>query len=193
MFRRPPHDLEKMTSLRVGNLPFKADVEDLRTLFDKFGDVGDVFLPTERETGRSRGFAFVRYYDKRDAEDAMESLNGRTYDGRDLRISVDEGRPGGFRGGRGGGGGYGGRDDGYSRGGDRDRRRRSPSRSRSRSGGRRGRSRSRSRSRSGGRGGRDRSGGRRDDRSAERGGRRSRSQSGGDRRRPRDSRSRSRS
>jgi len=180
--------LEKMTSLRVGNLPFKADVEDLRTLFDKFGDVGDVFLPTERETGRSRGFAFVRYYDKRDAEDAMDSLNGRTYDGRDLRISVDEGRPGGFNrgGGFGGGGGY--------RDGDRDRRRRTPSRSRSRSGGRRGRDRSRSRSRSGGRGGgRDRSGGRRDDRSAERGGRRSRSHSGGDRRRPRDSRSRSRS
>jgi len=68
MFRRPPPDLDRMTSLRVGNLPFKAEVEDLRTLFDKYGDVGDVFLPTERETGRSRGFAFVRYYDKRDAE-----------------------------------------------------------------------------------------------------------------------------
>jgi len=37
-------------------------------LFEKYGDVGDVFLPTERETGRSRGFAFVRYYEKRDAE-----------------------------------------------------------------------------------------------------------------------------
>ena len=43
-------------------------VKDLRPLFEKYGDVGDVFLPTERETGRSRGFAFVRYYEKRDAE-----------------------------------------------------------------------------------------------------------------------------
>jgi len=67
-FRRRPQDLEKMTSLRVGNLPFKAQSEDLQTLFEKYGEVGDVFLPTERETGRSRGFAFVRYYDKRDAE-----------------------------------------------------------------------------------------------------------------------------
>jgi len=67
-FRRRPQDLEKMTSLRVGNLPFKAESEDLRTLFEKYGEVGDVFMPLERETGRSRGFAFVRYYDKRDAE-----------------------------------------------------------------------------------------------------------------------------
>jgi RNA recognition motif-containing protein len=37
-------------------------------LFDKYGDVGDIYIPTERGTGRSRGFAFVRYYDKRDAE-----------------------------------------------------------------------------------------------------------------------------
>ena len=37
-------------------------------LFEKYGDVGDVYLPVERESGRSRGFAFVRYYDKRDAE-----------------------------------------------------------------------------------------------------------------------------
>ena len=37
-------------------------------MFDKYGDVGDIYIPTERGTGRSRGFAFVRYYDKRDAE-----------------------------------------------------------------------------------------------------------------------------
>ena len=47
---------------------YSCIVKDLRPLFDKYGDVGDVFLPTERETGRSRGFAFVRYYEKRDAE-----------------------------------------------------------------------------------------------------------------------------
>jgi len=43
-------------------------VQDLQPLFDKYGDVGDIYIPTERGTGRSRGFAFVRYYDKRDAE-----------------------------------------------------------------------------------------------------------------------------
>jgi len=57
-----------MTSLRVGNLPYSVVIEDLEPLFEKFGDVGDIYLPTERGTGRSRGFAFVRFYDKHDAE-----------------------------------------------------------------------------------------------------------------------------
>jgi len=57
-----------MVSLRVDNLPYRAAGEDLKPLFDKFGEVGDIYLPTERGTGRSRGFAFVRYYDRRDAE-----------------------------------------------------------------------------------------------------------------------------
>jgi len=67
-FRRPPSDVDRMTSLRVGNLPFRTIADDLIPLFEKYGDVGDVYLPVERESGRSRGFAFVRYYDKRDAE-----------------------------------------------------------------------------------------------------------------------------
>ena len=67
-FRRPPSDVDRMTSLRVGNLPFKASAGDLQPLFEKYGDVGDVYIPLERGSGRSRGFAFVRYYDKRDAE-----------------------------------------------------------------------------------------------------------------------------
>jgi len=92
-FRRPPRDIDRMTSLRVGNLPFSATAEDMPPLFEKFGDIGDIYFPLERGTGRSRGFAFVRYYDKRDAEDAVDSLNGRTYDGRDLRITLDPGRP----------------------------------------------------------------------------------------------------
>jgi len=139
-YRRPPRDIDTMTSLRVGNLPFQTQHDDLKILFGKYGDIGDIFLPTDRNTGRPRGFAFVRYQDKRDAEDALDALNGRTFDGRDMRISIDEGRPGGPRGGgdrRGGG-----------RGGDRD--------------GGRDRRRDRSRSRSGGRRERSRSGGRRD-------------------------------
>ena len=67
-YRRPPSDVERMTSLRVGNLPFRTLAEDLQPLFEKYGDVGDIYIPVERGSGRSRGFAFVRYYDKRDAE-----------------------------------------------------------------------------------------------------------------------------
>merc|ERR1719204_1322926 len=136
-FRKPPSDVERMTSLRVGNLPFRTVQEDLLPLFEKYGDVGDIYLPIERGSGRSRGFAFVRYYDKRDAEDAMDSLNGRTYDGRDLRITIDPGRPSGGR--------YNDRRRSRSRSRSRDRYRRSRSRSDSRE---RRRSRSRSRSRS---------------------------------------------
>merc|ERR1712115_399022 len=139
-------------------LPYGTHPEDLKPLFEKYGDVGDIYLPTERGTGRSRGFAFVRYYDKRDAEDAMDELNGRAYDGRDLRIRLDEGRPRFNARGGGGGGSGGGRDrsdsrDRYrrrsrSRSDSRDRRRersRSDSRRRDRSGSK---DRSRSRSRS---------------------------------------------
>jgi len=168
-FRRPPSDVERMTSLRVDNLPYRASGDDLQPLFEKYGDVGDIYLPLERDSGRSRGFAFVRYYDKRDAEDALDALNGRMYDGRDLRISMDAGRPrfSGDRGGGGRGGGRyddrrgGGRDDDRRGGGggggyrrdrsdsrDRDRGRRSRSRSNDRGRGGRGRSGSRSRSRS---------------------------------------------
>jgi len=155
-FRRPPRDIDRMTSLRVGNLPYSAQAEDLMPLFEKYGDVGDVYFPLERGTGRSRGFAFVRYFDKRDAEDAMDALNGRQYDGRELKISVDPGRP--QRDGEGGGFG-GGRRRSRSRSRSRDRGARRRSRTRSRSRGRRdrddspkgrggGRSESRSRSRS---------------------------------------------
>jgi len=113
-YRRPPSDVDNMVSLRVDNLPYRTHPEDLKPLFEKYGDVGDIYIPSERGTGRSRGFAFVRYYDRRDAEDALDELNGRTYDGRELRIKIDEGRPnrGGGGGGREGGGGGGGRGGG---------------------------------------------------------------------------------
>ena len=78
-FRRPPQDVERMTSLRVDNLPYRTHPEDLKPLFDKFGDVGDIYMPTERGTGRSRGFAFVRFYDKRDAEVCFEHKNALYY------------------------------------------------------------------------------------------------------------------
>lgn len=154
-YRRPPNDRDSMTSLRVANLPFKIQRDDLREMFEKYGDIGDIFLPTDRETGRPRGFAFVRFHDKKDAEDALDALNERSFDGREMRISIDEGRPGGNRGGRDGGGrgGYRGGDRRDDRGGDRrdDRGGGDRRRERSRSGGRR------SRSRSGGRDRRNRS------------------------------------
>jgi splicing factor, arginine/serine-rich 2 len=66
-------------------LTYRTGTDELRRLFERCGDVGDIYIPRDRHTKESRGFAFVRYYDKRDAEDALKEMDGRTLDGRELR------------------------------------------------------------------------------------------------------------
>lgn len=131
----PPPDIEGMLSLKVDNLTYRTTPDDLRRAFEKYGEVGDVYIPRDRFSRESRGFAFVRFHDKRDGEDAMDAMDGAIMDGRELRVQMARyGRPPG--GGSGGGGGGGGRRGGGGYGGGRDRdrgRRRSYSRSRSRS------------------------------------------------------------
>lgn len=112
-YGRPPPEIEGMTSLKVDNLTFRTTPDDLRRIFDKYGKIGDIYIPRDRFTRKSRGFAFVRFYDERDAEDAMDAMDGANMDGRDLRVQMARyGRPAEAyrRGGRSsGGGGYGGR------------------------------------------------------------------------------------
>ena len=91
--------------LYVGNLAFDTDEENVRKLFEQYGKVVDCFLPTDRETGKVRGFAFVTM-PAADAEVACNKLNGFEMDGRALR--VNEAQPKGGGGGRDGGGGGGG-------------------------------------------------------------------------------------
>lgn len=138
-----------MISLKVDNLTYRTTPDDLRRVFERCGEVGDIYIPRDRHTRESRGFAFVRFFDKRDAQDALDAMDGRMLDGRELRVQMARyGRPTSpQRGGGGGGGGrrYGG---GRDRGRSRDRhRRRSRSADRPRGGARRSYSRSRSRSR----------------------------------------------
>jgi len=91
--RRPPN-IEGMVSLKVDNLSYRTSPEDLKPLFEKYGDVGDVYIPRDRFTKESRGFAFVRYYDRRDAEDAMDRMDGYLLDGREMRVQLARyGRP----------------------------------------------------------------------------------------------------
>lgn len=66
-------------------MTYRTGTDELRRLFERCGDVGDIYIPRDRHTKESRGFAFVRYYDKRDAEDALKEMDGRTLDGRELR------------------------------------------------------------------------------------------------------------
>ncbi|PKK25530.1 serine/arginine-rich splicing factor 2 [Columba livia] len=75
-YGRPPPDVEGMTSLKVDNLTYRTSPDTLRRVFEKYGRVGDVYIPRDRYTKESRGFAFVRFHDKRDAEDAMDAMDG---------------------------------------------------------------------------------------------------------------------
>ena len=94
-------------SIFVGNLPFRAEQEDVIELFAQFGEVSNCALPLERDTGRKRGFAFVEMADESTEEAAIEGLQGAELMGRPLRINKAEPRGSAPRRG-GGGGGYGG-------------------------------------------------------------------------------------
>jgi len=93
----------------VGNLSFNTAEDELRQLFETYGQVDRVSILTDRETGRSRGFAFVEMANNEEGEKAIAGLNGKEVGGR--TINVNEARPKAERPGGGGGGG-GGRDRG---------------------------------------------------------------------------------
>lgn len=119
----------------VGNLDFNTTKEEVQALFGQIGELRDVFLPVDRESGRKRGFAFVEFTSDDDAAKAIEKFNGYELGGRALRVNAAEDRPrtsggggqrpsfggggggyaggggGGYPGGGGGGGGYGGGGD----------------------------------------------------------------------------------
>ena len=104
-------------SIFVGNLPFRAEQEDVIELFAQFGEVTNCALPLERDTGRKRGFAFVEMADESLEDAAIEGLQGAELMGRPLRINKAEPRGSAPRRGGGGGGGYGGGGGGGYRGG----------------------------------------------------------------------------
>jgi RNA recognition motif-containing protein len=104
-----------MAKIYVGNLPFTATEDEVRAVFAAHGTVEKVALPTDRETGRPRGFAFVEM-NSGDAARAIQAVNGQDMGGRPLRVNEAQDKPrtggggggGGSRGGFGGGGGGGG-------------------------------------------------------------------------------------
>ena len=107
-------------SIFVGNLPFRAEQEDIIELFSTYGEVTNCALPLERDTGRKRGFAFVEMSDEAAEASAIEALQGAELMGRPLRINKAEPRGSAPRrdfGGGGGGGNYGGGGGNYGGGG----------------------------------------------------------------------------
>lgn len=74
-------------SIYVGNLSYEVSQEDLQSAFGEYGTVSRVQLPTDRETGRVRGFAFVEMTSEAEETAAIEALNGAEWMGRDLKVS----------------------------------------------------------------------------------------------------------
>ena len=91
--------------LYIGNLAYGVTEQDLRDAFSEGGTITDVKVILDRETGRSRGFAFVEMSSDAEAAQAVETMNGRDVQGRAISVSEARERTGG---GGGGGGGYGG-------------------------------------------------------------------------------------
>jgi len=106
----------------VGNLDFKATRDQIESLFSEAGEIQDVFIPVDRDSGRPRGFAFVEFDSEESAQKAIEMFNDKELGGRALRVNMAEERQrrprpyggppadfSGFGDDRGGGGGGGGR------------------------------------------------------------------------------------
>ena len=100
------------TKLYVGNLAFQTTSQELQEMFATAGTVESASVVEDRDTGRSRGFAFVEMSTKEEASSAIDQFNGKELGGRALKVNEAkprENRGGGFGGGNGGGGNYGGK------------------------------------------------------------------------------------
>lgn len=84
--RAGPPDISDTYSLLVLNITFRTTADDLFPLFDKYGKVVDIFIPRDRRTGESRGFAFVRYKYAEEAQKAVDRLDGKLVDGREMTV-----------------------------------------------------------------------------------------------------------
>jgi cold-inducible RNA-binding protein len=97
-----------MTNIFVGNLSFQTTQDEIYAAFSYYGNVERVNIVTDRDTGQSRGFAFVEMTERRDAETAISQLNGTELNGRALNVNEARPKPTGGSGGGGGRGGFGG-------------------------------------------------------------------------------------
>lgn len=87
-------NVEGLFTLKVDNISFRTTADIIRVEFERFGSLGDVYLPRNYSTNEPRGFAFVRFVNREDGEDALRSMDGKVVDGRELRIQeAKERRP----------------------------------------------------------------------------------------------------
>uniref|UniRef100_A0A0D9X1N6 RRM domain-containing protein n=1 Tax=Leersia perrieri TaxID=77586 RepID=A0A0D9X1N6_9ORYZ len=84
--RSGPPPIRDTYSLLVLNITFRTTADDLSPLFEKYGEVVDIYIPRDRRTGDSRGFAFVRYKYEEEAQKAVDRLDGKLVDGREIMV-----------------------------------------------------------------------------------------------------------
>ena len=84
--RLPPPETAGLFSVKVDNFGYETRPDELRSIFAKFGDIGDVHTPFDRASGRCRGFGFVRFTKKEDAEEACAKMDGFSFNGREIRV-----------------------------------------------------------------------------------------------------------
>ncbi len=103
------------SKLYIANLSYNVTEDELRTAFEPFGAITDIFLATDRETGRPRGFGFITFSTDEEAQAAIAKMNGVELDGRALTVNEARPKEGGPSGRGGGGGGGGGKNFGPDR------------------------------------------------------------------------------
>jgi RNA recognition motif-containing protein len=80
--------LQNKKKLYVGNLSYDTTLDALKAAFAAFGEIVDAIIITDRNTGRSKGFGFVEFADEESAQKALEGMNGKDLDGRNLVVNV---------------------------------------------------------------------------------------------------------
>ena len=96
-------------NIYIGNLPFNLGEEDLKEIFEEYGEVASAKIISDKMTGRSKGFGFVEMEDDDSANNAIKELNNAEVGGRNIKVNESKPRENNFRGGgdrRGGGGGF---------------------------------------------------------------------------------------
>jgi transformer-2 protein len=91
VYRGTEEERTTSTTLYIGNLPYSYEERDLAHLMERFGRLRKITIPIDRFTHRNRGFGFVEFEERRDAEDAMEKYQGYPVEGRQLRLDWDVG------------------------------------------------------------------------------------------------------
>ena len=79
--------------MKIDNIPYQTDASDIEKIFCEWGEVGDVYIPRNYDTGKHRGFAFVRYYKTADIEKALLGAHGKMLNGRDMRVERAKSEP----------------------------------------------------------------------------------------------------